>query len=131
MCLFYVFVMREFTKRGRQEIKKLKLDDYLVSKFSDFAVDFVKKSVNFTKKDVAKYFEGYIEKNAKKVVRRYVRELFFYVASFILIGIGVIFFAFGLFDFGAYLLEFSSFVVYFLFSFFLILLGTVFYVLFS
>jgi len=112
----------------RLQVKPRKgLVDTFKDKLIEVGVDYFKKNVEKTKKDILKYVEKTIEMKIKKEIKKYS----FITVSFILMGLGSLFVLFGMIAGIVYLLNLPTFFTSIFFGGLLLLIGIIIYLIYS
>lgn len=98
---------------------------YFKNKLLDIAMDYFKKNIESTKKDILKYIEKNIEKRIKKEIRKGVYTLSFIV----LLVIGLSFIIYGIIDIIILLLNFPKEMTNIFFGLLLLLISLILYLM--
>jgi len=101
--------------------------DELKRKSVELITDYCKTKLNDSKHDIAKYIEKQLERKIKNEIRKEVRKITMLSSAFVMFAIGGLFFLYGLFESILYFFELPSLFVNLSFSFFILIIGFIFY----
>ncbi len=110
-----------------EKTKGATLLDSIKLKLIEVATDYVKANLQKTQKEIVKYAQKQIEIKIKKEVKK----VSYKIAAYSLLGLGVIFFVYGLFSLASYLLNLPTFTTNLAFGGFLLIIGFVIWMIYN
>ena len=110
-----------------EKVNESGIFDEIKHKISEFIMDYAKKSLIRSQKEIFNYVEKQIELKIKKELKKLVRKYSFIISGIILLGIGLLFLFYSLFEIIFYLLEVPEIFLNLTYGLFLIAVGFILY----
>ncbi len=113
--------------KSKSNTKYVSLIDMAKAKLIEIGVDYFKKNIETSKKEIFKY----IEKNIERKIKNEIKKQSFKIISLILFGLGIIFLIYSFFQILVLLLNLELFFVNILFGLTSVLIGIILYLLYN